>query len=91
LIENSAIIVRIELHVQRRGDKAGCGAGHHGDGCGEPGVPTGDDQHGRHGGTKRERPVDRQVREIEDAKGEIDADRHESEDEAEFNRAEEGN
>src|SRR5690606_14480494 len=57
----------------------------------EPGIDAAEDGDGRDAGAERERAVDREVREIEDAEGEKDAEADEGVDEADLDCPEKGN
>ncbi len=98
LTENSAIIVRIEASrlrilkrtfsiavtrpAQRRPTIATQGR--------QPGIDAGDDQHRRDGSAERKGAVDRQVRKIQHAEGEVDPDRDEGIDQPQLDGTPEG-
>ena len=97
LIENSAIIVRIDASrwrmpkrtLRKAVTRPGAGAGdHRGEGR-DPGIDAADDGNGGNRRAERERAVDGEVREVEDAEGEVDPEADEGEDEAELDRPEE--
>ena len=79
-----------EADIERRGDDAGGGARQHGGACRKPGIEPGDDEHGGDRRAKREGAVHREIGKVEYPEGEIDPDRHEGEDEAEFDGTPEG-
>ena len=76
-----------EAGVQQAGAETGEHAGQDGDQKGRPGRTAGQNQHDRHGTARREGAVDRQIGEIQQAEGDIDAERHNPPDQALGNAA----
>jgi hypothetical protein len=67
----------LEAHVEHGGHHAGRSPRRHGDQRRKPGIDARDDQHRGDGRAERERAIDRQIRKIEDAECEVDAERDE--------------
>lgn len=64
--------------VEQTGDEAGKHTGEHRTQQGDPGIEAAADQHDAHGAAGRERAINGQIRHIQNAEGDVDADGHDA-------------